>query len=198
MTETPKELLFDWETVLLQGPLEERLGNCLSLRLSVSRGQARSALGDLDREILQRGEISLSDLCHRFGEAFARELPREDLTECLHAAVIYDLDGLGLLSRWASLGKATVVGGSPPQVPEKLRSDLAPLLPPERHVYAHEAGHSLESPEFFAVVAEALGTQVGDLVLLSRNPAAREAAKAAGAQWVDFQGPHPALVPGSD
>jgi FMN phosphatase YigB (HAD superfamily) len=188
MSETPEVLLFDWEDVLVCGPFLDRLAACSSLRLAVLRREAKAVFNTLEVEELRKGNLSLEALGKVLGEHFQRDLSLEEMEDCIRSSMVYDLDGLALLDLWTARGKAAVVGGSPPRVPEKLRQDFATLLRPEHHVYAHEAGHSNLTPEFYKVVAEALEKEPTSLFLLSKHPQALVAAQEAGCGAVQYRG----------
>lgn len=182
-------LLFDWEDVLVHGPFMERLASSASLRLSVPRRDLEAALAELDEMSLRNGEVSLAQLAHHLADELEREITPEELMAVLQESVIYQLDGLAALGRFAARGQAAVVGGSHPGVPERLRKDLLHLIPPERHVYAHEAGHPVSDSQFFPAAAEALQVDLESLFLVTRRENVLLAAKQAGCGAIQYEGP---------
>lgn len=176
----PDILLVDWEGILLEGPLKTLWAASASLRLGLTRKQSTELLERFGDEDLASGSVQSQDLAAALAEGLGRRIPGSQIEACLQAGMIYNLEGLALVGRWAAAGRVAVVGGSPPSVPEKLRDDLFSCLPPERHVYAHEAGSGLSQGAFYQVAAEALGRGTSEMALVSLSTRAREAAAAAG------------------
>jgi len=179
-------LLFDWEAVLVHGPLMERWAAAAAIRLSGSRTDLLEALQGIDRVALRAGQTSLEELAGVFGEALDREVQPEEVAASLRDLVVFDIEGLTALARYAD--RSAVVGSSLPAVPEYLREVLGGMIPPERHLYAHEAGHLSSAAEFFPTVAEALQVERSELVLVTRREDVLEAAHSSGCSIIQWEG----------
>ena len=184
MTLAETFVLFDGEGCLLKGALIPRLSKGLALRASSSERKLKVAFDALDPGKLEQGKISAKDLLKAFGKALNKKLTATQLSAWLGEAVVYSPAGLTLLTKWAFQDRAAVVGGSMPGIPERVRTDLLTLVPPERHLYAHEAGASLSDPAFYQAASEAFQKDLAQLVLYSPCEKRRAAAVEAGCQAV--------------
>ncbi len=184
MTLAETFVLFDGEGTLLKGSLIPRLSKGLALRASASERKLKAALDGFDAEKLEQGKISAKDLLKAFGKAVDKSLTATKLAAWLGESLVYSPAGLTLLTQWATYDRAAVVGGSMPGIPERMRTDLLALVPPERHLYAHEAGASLSDPAFYQAASEAFQKDIQQFILFSPNEARRKAALEAGCQAV--------------
>lgn len=175
-------VLFDAETTLLAGELMQRIAAGLALRMSASERDVAQALAGLDQGKFEAGAVSAKDLAEALRKAIDVKVSPTKVSQWLGQCLVYDTEGMSQLARWAKAERAAVVGGSAPGLPERLRTDSSRLLPPERHLYSHEAGASLSTPEFYKAAAEAFMKDPSEMVLYSRSEARRNAATAAGCQ----------------
>src|SRR5690606_5795288 len=98
--------------------------------------------------------VSAQDLADLLAQEMDVEVEPRHLQQWIGMSQVYDVAGLTQLAAWAAAEQACVVGGSAPGFPERVRADLASMLPPERHLYAHEADASLSSPDFYQAASE--------------------------------------------
>lgn len=184
-------VLFDAEGVLVAGDVLDRAAAGIALRLGVSRSDVNKALHDVDRGELEGGQVSAQDLADLLAQEMDVEVEPKHLQQWIGMAQVYDVAGLTQLAAWAAVEQAAVVGGSAPGFPERVRADMASMLPPERHLYAHEADASLSSAEFYQAAAECFQVPVDSMLLFSPNEERRKAATEAGCQAVAALGLEP-------
>lgn len=184
-------VLFDAEGVLVAGDVLDRAASGIALRLGVSRSDVNKALHDVDRSELEGGQVSAKDLADLLAQEMDVEVEPRHLQQWIGMAQVYDVVGLTQLAAWAAVEQAAVVGGSAPGFPERVRADLASLLPPERHLYSHEADASLSSPEFYRAASECFQVSLDSMLLFSPDEERRKAATEAGCQAVANLGLEP-------
>lgn len=184
-------VLFDAEGVLVAGDVLDRAAAGIALRLGVSRSDVNKALHDVDVHELEGGQVSAKDLADLLAQEMDVEVDPRHLQQWIGMAQVYDVAGLTQLAAWSAVEQAAVVGGSAPGFPERMRADLATLLPPERHLYAHEADASLSSPEFYQAASECFQVPLDAMLLFSPSEERRQAAMEAGCQAVANLGMEP-------
>ena len=184
-------VLFDAEGVLVAGDVLDRAAAGIALRLGVSRMDVNKALHDVDRGELESGQVSAQDLADLLAQEMDVEVDPKHLQQWIGMAQVYDVAGLTQLAAWAKVEQAAVVGGSAPGFPERIRADLGSMLPPERHLYAHEADAALSSPEFYQAAADCFQVSLDSMLLFSPSEERRKAATEAGCQAVANLGLEP-------